>query len=160
MSPLSMRANFRVPAPGLLQRAHQCVVGLRVAEEGDEVGVGGELEVLVPEVGEHAVPLMPPVPAAAADDARDAIFGQWASDTSILEVSEGDMLEALTVGHRAIKDLVGFQNELLAISQRPLALASGLCGTSCGHSDLLREHRRLGRAAHRFYFGCADPAAS
>ncbi len=28
--------------------------------------------------------------SVAADDARDAIFGQWASDTSILEVNESD----------------------------------------------------------------------
>jgi len=36
-----------------------------------------------------------------------------------MEVSEADMLEGLTVGHRAIQDLVGIQQELLATTSVP-----------------------------------------
>jgi polyribonucleotide nucleotidyltransferase len=40
-----------------------------------------------------------------------------------LEVSEAEMLEALTIGHKGIKELVGYQNELLATAGRAEKMA-------------------------------------
>src|SRR5208283_3136417 len=62
-----------------------------------------------------------------------------------------DVFDAFTHVERGaglLELFVGVQ--WFAISQRPLALTASLCGTGCGHSEvLLRGHGRRGCATHR-----------